>query len=256
MMSSKTGKTKLLLPVLLVAVLAFASVAVAVPLAAFAQTTTDQENNNDGTTTAPEDNSTTTDQSDNSTDTTDQGTLTPEGTITGPTDNSTETTTTDQTGENNTETAPENTTATTTGTEEENGTTQITGTIKVNETQTADDFDTSILAIQPENASQVAAAQVTNGTVVNNQLDVVQGYLVYTITVADFANHDIFHVIVDPGDGSVLYSSPGIPVGNSSLQDMMDESGISSNGSSGGGGGGGNSDDGDDDGHHHHHHSH
>ena len=202
MMSSPTGTNKLLASILLVGVLAIASMAITtVPSAAFAQTATDQSD--DSTANSSQDQNVAINPLDNSTATTDQG-------------------------NNNTTSTENNNNTSATEAQSDNSSTEITGTIKVNENQTADDFNADILAVPEENATQTATAQVTNGTVVDSQLDVVQGFLVYTVTVADIANHNIYHVIVDPGDGSVLYTSPGIPVGNSVIQEIMDENGISS----------------------------
>ncbi|WP_075055308.1 PepSY domain-containing protein [Nitrososphaera viennensis] len=191
----------------------------AVPFVASAQTTTGEDdddnsnNTNNDTMTAPETNGTaTTDQADNSTAT-----------------------------EEETLTAPETDNATATTGQEDS--TVIVGTIVVNSTQTVGDFDEDLLAVQEDNATQTAAAEVTNGTVVDSQLDVVQGFLVYTVTVLDVANQNLYHVIVDPGDGSVLYASPGIPVGNSYIEDVVGEIG----GDSGDGGNSGDDDDDDND---------
>jgi uncharacterized membrane protein YkoI len=217
-MTSLTGK-QLLVPVLLIAVMAVASMAV-VPFVAFAQTTPGEDENGDNTLTDQADNSTATTPSDNSTMTapSDNGTATDQA------DNSTATTP----SENGTATAPSDN-ATAAGPEA----TTITGTIKVNANQTAGDINPDILAVPEANATQIALTQVTNGTALDTQLDVVQGYLAYTVTVVDVANHNLYHVIVDPGDGSVLYASPGIPVGNS----FMESSGIEMGGGSSSSGG-------------------
>lgn len=182
---------------LLVPVLLIAVMAVAsmavVPFVAFAQTTPGEDENGDNTLTDQADNSTATTPSEN-------------GTATAPSDNATAA-------------GPEATT--------------ITGTIKVNANQTAGDINPDILAVPEANATQIALTQVTNGTALDTQLDVVQGYLAYTVTVVDVANHNLYHIIVDPGDGSVLYASPGIPVGNS----FMESSGIEMGGGSSSSGG-------------------
>lgn len=57
-------------------------------------------------------------------------------------------------------------------------------------------------------AASTAQKQVSNGTVVAGHIGVVQGYLVYTFIVIDTTNHSIHTVIVDAGNGKVLYTSP------------------------------------------------
>ena len=56
-------------------------------------------------------------------------------------------------------------------------------------------------------AAQTAQGQVTNGTVLGGHLGVVQGYLVYTFFVADTGNQTGHLVVVDTGNGDVLYTS-------------------------------------------------
>jgi uncharacterized membrane protein YkoI len=194
-MSSQTGNTKLLVPILLAAVLAGASVAI-VPFAAFAQTPEDQGDNS--TVTAPQENAT---QTGNET-----GTLLPG---VSPDENATAT-------ENTTATGPE-ANATETG----NATT-IQGTIRVNATTTIDDIDPTTLATPEANATQIATAEVTNGTAINTQLDAVQGFAVYSVTVVDAANQSTYHVFVDPANGNVLYTSPAIPATSAEMQSAQD----------------------------------
>jgi uncharacterized membrane protein YkoI len=63
-------------------------------------------------------------------------------------------------------------------------------------------------------AAQTAQGQVTNGTVFGGHLGVVQEYLVYTFFVANTANQTAQLVIVDAGNGDVLYTSDGQPFGS------------------------------------------
>jgi hypothetical protein len=62
-------------------------------------------------------------------------------------------------------------------------------------------------------AAQTAQGQVTNGTVVAGHLDVVPGYLVYMFFVADTGNQTGHLVLVDTGNGNVLYTSAAQPLG-------------------------------------------
>jgi uncharacterized membrane protein YkoI len=63
-------------------------------------------------------------------------------------------------------------------------------------------------------AAQTAQGQVTNGTVLGGHLGAVQGYLVYTFFVSDIGNQTGHLVIVDAGNGNVLYTSEGQSFGS------------------------------------------
>lgn len=58
-------------------------------------------------------------------------------------------------------------------------------------------------------AAQTAQGQVTNGTVLGGHLGTLQGYLVYTFFVSDIDNQTGHLVVVDPGNGNVLFTSAG-----------------------------------------------
>ena len=57
-------------------------------------------------------------------------------------------------------------------------------------------------------ASDTAAAAVTNGKTIGGSLTVAQGYVVYGFQVVDDKNM-VYSVIVDPANDKVLYTSPG-----------------------------------------------
>jgi uncharacterized membrane protein YkoI len=59
-------------------------------------------------------------------------------------------------------------------------------------------------------AAQTAEKQV-NGTVIGGHIGVIQGYLVYTFAVV--GNQTLYKTIIDAGNGQVLYTSQGHPVG-------------------------------------------
>ena len=63
-------------------------------------------------------------------------------------------------------------------------------------------------------AAQTAQGQVTNGTVLGGHLGAVEGYLVYTFFVSDIGNQTGHLVIVDAGNGNVLYTSEGQSFGS------------------------------------------
>jgi uncharacterized membrane protein YkoI len=58
-------------------------------------------------------------------------------------------------------------------------------------------------------AAQTAQGQISNGTVLGGHLGVLQGYLVYTFFVANTYNQTGHLVVVDSGNGNVLYTSEG-----------------------------------------------
>jgi uncharacterized membrane protein YkoI len=70
-------------------------------------------------------------------------------------------------------------------------------------------------------AAQTAQGQVTNETVLGGHLGVVQGYLVYTFFVADTGNQTGHLVVVDAGNGNVLYTSEGQSFGSFGHPIMM-----------------------------------
>jgi hypothetical protein len=63
-------------------------------------------------------------------------------------------------------------------------------------------------------AAQTAQGQVTNGTVLGGHLGVLQGYLVYTFFVSDTDNQLGHLVVVDSGNGNVLFTSEGHSFGS------------------------------------------
>jgi hypothetical protein len=61
-------------------------------------------------------------------------------------------------------------------------------------------------------AADTAAKQINEGTVTGGNLGVVQGYLVYRFTVIDTSNQTTYKVLIDPGNGQVLYKSAALPM--------------------------------------------
>ena len=59
-------------------------------------------------------------------------------------------------------------------------------------------------------AANTAAGAVTNGQVIGGSLTVIQGSVVYSFRVFDGTN--IYSVIVDAGNGKILYTSQGHPM--------------------------------------------
>jgi uncharacterized membrane protein YkoI len=96
---------------------------------------------------------------------------------------------------------------------------QINGSVSVaNETS---NFINENVKVPFVTAAQTAQGQVTNGTVFGGHLGVIQGYLVYTFFVADTANQTGHLVVVDAGNGDVLYTSEGQSFGSFGHPRMM-----------------------------------
>src|SRR5215203_1972840 len=62
--------------------------------------------------------------------------------------------------------------------------------------------------------AQTAQDQIANGTVLGGHIGVTQGYLTYTYFVANPTNDTAHMVIVDAGNGHVLYTSGGKQIGS------------------------------------------
>ena len=89
---------------------------------------------------------------------------------------------------------------------------KITGSISVE--QTAANLMKDNLKVSFQQASEIAAKQIANGTIVGGHLGVVQGYLVYTFFVLNPQNQTGQLTIVDAGNGKVLYTSQGVSRGS------------------------------------------
>ena len=89
---------------------------------------------------------------------------------------------------------------------------QINGSVSV--ANEASNFINENVRVPFVTAAQTAQGQVTNGTVLGGHLGVVQGYLVYKFFVANTANQTGHLSIIDAGNGDVLYTSEGQPLGS------------------------------------------
>jgi hypothetical protein len=89
---------------------------------------------------------------------------------------------------------------------------QINGSVSVaNETSS---FINENVSVEFVAAAETAQGQVENGRVLGGHLGVVQGYLAYTFFVANTGNQTGHLVIVDAGNGNVLYTSEGHELGS------------------------------------------
>jgi uncharacterized membrane protein YkoI len=78
--------------------------------------------------------------------------------------------------------------------------------------QQANQFIQDNVRVPFATALETAQAQVGNGTAISGHLGVVQGYLVYTFKLANFDAQTSRIVIVDEGNGAVLYTSGDMPL--------------------------------------------
>jgi len=89
---------------------------------------------------------------------------------------------------------------------------QINGSVSVANETTA--FINENVNVSFVEAADTAQRQVTNGTVLGGHLGVVQGYLAYKFFVADMDNQTGQLVVVDAGNGNVLFTSEGKSFGS------------------------------------------
>lgn len=66
-------------------------------------------------------------------------------------------------------------------------------------------------------AAQTAVGEVDNGMVISGRLSAVQGYLSYTFKVANYDAATYKVVIIDAGNGAVLYTSEDLTLHNGGL---------------------------------------
>jgi hypothetical protein len=67
-------------------------------------------------------------------------------------------------------------------------------------------------------AADTAQKQVPNGTILAGRLGVTQGYLTYRYLVVDIEKQTAYRVIIDAGNGEILYTSQGHQIGSFSQQ--------------------------------------
>jgi uncharacterized membrane protein YkoI len=82
----------------------------------------------------------------------------------------------------------------------------------VNVQQQTNQFLRDSVQVPFATALQTAQSEVGNGTAISGHLGIVQGYLVYTFKLANFDAQTSRIVIVDAGNGSVLYTSGDMPL--------------------------------------------
>jgi len=85
---------------------------------------------------------------------------------------------------------------------------QITGSVNV--VDTMKNFIKENRKISLSEAASTAESQVTNGAAIGGHVGIEQGYLVYNFFVVDTESETGYNIVVDAGDGKVLYKSDGI----------------------------------------------
>lgn len=83
----------------------------------------------------------------------------------------------------------------------------------VNVKQTMKDYINDNTKTSFSDAASIAQKEVTNGAVVGGHIGVNQGFLVYTFSVMDKQAEKSYIVIVDAGNGKVLYKSDAMDFG-------------------------------------------
>jgi uncharacterized membrane protein YkoI len=90
---------------------------------------------------------------------------------------------------------------------------QINGSVSV--ANEASNFINENVRVPFVEAAQTAQGQVANRTVLGGHLGIVQGYLVYKFfVVANNANQAGHLTVIDAGNGDMLYTSEGHPLGS------------------------------------------
>lgn len=82
---------------------------------------------------------------------------------------------------------------------------EISGSVNVK--QTMKDYISKNTITSFSDAASIAQKEVTNGSVVSGHIGINQGFLVYTFCVMDTQNEKSYMVLVDVGNGKVLYKS-------------------------------------------------
>jgi hypothetical protein len=67
-------------------------------------------------------------------------------------------------------------------------------------------------------ASEIATKQIASGIIVGGHFGIVQGYLVYTFFIVNATDNTGHMIVIDAGNGHVLYASQGQAMGPFSAQ--------------------------------------
>jgi uncharacterized membrane protein YkoI len=92
---------------------------------------------------------------------------------------------------------------------------QLNGSVSIR--NATNDFVKNNVKVAFNDAANTAKAQVPNGVVIGGGLSEVQGYLTYVFKVANYNAGTMKAIIVDAGNGKVLYTSNDMPLYNGGL---------------------------------------
>ena len=92
---------------------------------------------------------------------------------------------------------------------------QIKGSISIR--NATSEFIKNNVKVSFVDAANTAKGQVTNGMITGGRLSVTQGFLTYTFSVANPDSSMMKIVVVDAGNGKVLYTSNDFPLFNGGL---------------------------------------
>ena len=87
---------------------------------------------------------------------------------------------------------------------------QLKGSVSIQ--NATNDFVKNNVKVAFNDAANTAKAQVPNGVVIGGSLSAVQGYLTYIFKVANYNAGNMKVVVVDAGNGKVLYTSNDMPL--------------------------------------------
>jgi hypothetical protein len=87
---------------------------------------------------------------------------------------------------------------------------QINGTLNIKDG--INNFLTKNISVPFTTAAQTAQKEITNGTIINGKMGMTQGYITYNFGILNPSNGTLYKVIIDPGNGSVLYKSQGMSI--------------------------------------------
>jgi uncharacterized membrane protein YkoI len=80
------------------------------------------------------------------------------------------------------------------------------------------DFVKNNVKVTFTDAANLAKGQVPNGVLVGGRLSDVQGFLAYTFSIANYDSGTMKMVIIDAGNGQVLYTSNDLPLYNGGIE--------------------------------------
>ena len=87
---------------------------------------------------------------------------------------------------------------------------QINGTINLK--NSTNNISVGKVSVPFLTAAQTAQNSISNGKIINGHIGITQGFLTYNFLISNPTNNTLSKVIVDPGNGKILYTSPSMPI--------------------------------------------